>query len=207
MPGNLGIASFIAMVGTDLTPIYISILIQFIINPDNLEPTIDVTEGQKVLKYFDHEVADNVPMFFKTYGIMIIIMGIVFPLFIKDEMGTTNKVVEKMASLTNSNNTSLNVSDEGNEQSNLMKISQFYENTNLSINKSYLDVSGTEVDCFVPNVPYMNFSGTNLTLNISKSLNNTTLRSNKNSYVKEMISLEGNDIVANSSKERSINAS
>ena len=207
MPANPGMAAFFAMVGQDLTPIQVSFLIQLIINPLNLEPTIVVTEGQKVFKCFDHEVADNVPMFFKTYGIIIVVVGIIVPFFfIKDKMDTTNKVVEN--SRKNSKDTSLDVSDCSNEQSNLLKIGQFCENTNLSIEKSYVDERGIEVNYIVPNIPYTTISGPNFTLDISKSLTNSRSLSRKNSSIlKEMTSLEVSYTLEKSSKKQSINLS
>lgn len=104
-------------------------------------------------------------------------------------METTNITFEKLISKKDSRDSFTSL-DCGDKQSNLSKMSQFYDTANLSIEKSYLDESGIEVDYVVPVMPSMTLSGVNLTLDISKNLSNSAMASRESSCnVKEMESL------------------
>ena len=84
LPKNPGMSSFCAGLGTSCSPIIIGFLLQIMVNPDNVIPSIAVREGERQIKYFDREICDRLFMFFIVVGSYIIVAGIIGPYFLGD---------------------------------------------------------------------------------------------------------------------------
>ena len=106
LPENPGLSGFFSTVGLCFTPFFTTLLIHYLVNPNGSPPTIMVNEGEKTVKYFDAEIANNVPIFFKIYGCLTIAIGLIFPSFINDQCGTKSQIKEKISSWIHSKDVS-----------------------------------------------------------------------------------------------------
>lgn len=64
LPDKPGQSTFLGTLGVSCSPICIGYLIQYIVNPDNKDAVIQIQEGEKIIKYFDEEIASRLPTFF-----------------------------------------------------------------------------------------------------------------------------------------------
>jgi MFS family permease len=74
-PDNKGLISGILSGGFGASPMLYSLIALYCCNPDNLPPTI-VEDGSPI-KYFDHAVADRLPLTMLLIGLVSLVLGLI----------------------------------------------------------------------------------------------------------------------------------
>jgi len=87
MPKNKGFVSGILLTGGGAGSFFFSMIITFIVNPDNKSPEI---EGDDDKKYFDSDVADNVPKAIRVFAILYWIVSTIGVLMLIKKKTETN---------------------------------------------------------------------------------------------------------------------
>jgi hypothetical protein len=72
---NKGLISGILSGGFGASPMLYSLIALYCCNPDNLPPTI-VEDGSPI-KYFDHAVADRLPLTMLLIGLVSLVLGLI----------------------------------------------------------------------------------------------------------------------------------
>ena len=179
LPENPGLSGLFASIGLSFSPFFTTLFIQTILNPNDLPPTIIVKDGEQTLKYFDAEVAGNVPIFFKTYGCLIFAIGVIFPLFITDQCGTKSQIQKKISSQIHSKDNSIDEKNQAEKEdnqntsfdSNIKKLSYVVEQNNFSLDVSSLsnkDENSIIVNYNIPCMSCLSLSYLNLVANSSQ---------------------------------------
>ena len=84
LPDKPGQSTFLGTIGVSLSPIIIGYLIQYLVNPENLKPEIEVYEGSKLIKYFGIEIAYKLPTYFIIVAIYCFFGATIISFFIYD---------------------------------------------------------------------------------------------------------------------------
>ena len=91
-PNNPGTATGLANIGGGSVILFLGLFSCYVINPNNLKPTIKVQEGKTEVFYFDHEVTDNFSKFWCHLGIFIFCIGLIIIPMMKVAEGSVSLI-------------------------------------------------------------------------------------------------------------------
>lgn len=85
LPNNPGTSAFLAMTGIAFSPTLMGYLIFYMVNPDNISPSIIAKEGEKTIAYFSEDIVEDLPNFWILCSGCVLIFAIIGPFFILDD--------------------------------------------------------------------------------------------------------------------------
>lgn len=100
-PHNKGLVTSLIFAANGLGTILATILSTIIVNPNDLQPTIYVTEGVITYRYFYAEVSQNVPKFLQVFSLaetLILIYGIFHIYIPADSEEPNTRMINKCSS-------------------------------------------------------------------------------------------------------------